>query len=118
MAYQFTVQEHVAADGTVLRQSGNFRVQLEQVSIIGAQKQIHLTINKVNLDTFEMTQELYAIQGVDYENVRNRLTTGKTMLEEVGGLAWEYLIVNHKEEITFGGLAYPDEVLPEWQMVA
>jgi hypothetical protein len=117
MAFTYTIPAETDEGGNIVVPEKSFRVQLEQVAVIGAQRQIHVVINKINMNTFAMTQEIYVAVDANYDALVAKATTGKSLFEEVGVAAWEYLITNFKEQIVYGRPAGVDEVVPEWTYV-
>lgn len=93
MAYEYN-------DGT-----NDFRLQLQQVTIIAGQREVHLTFNKINKQTMEVSMVGILAEGAEFDGLDAGAVDGsKTLGENIGGTAWSYVMNNpdQKDQLLFG----------------
>lgn len=108
MAYQFTVP----ATETTPEQP--VRVQIKQLLL--ADQKLHVVVNKIFLNTFEIWEMSFSITGPELVNMRNRLT-GQTLEKEVQKAVWLWLMEYHQDTITFERDQKTGETMPTWVWV-
>jgi hypothetical protein len=119
MAYNFTVPERL----DISRNAENVHARIKVIAIQLESKSISLEVQRVNRDTYESTVLLYSLINTDFNALAAAVPSGTNMYDAIKGAAWDFLLANKKEEISFNGSAPLDaeddngtlfESIPVW----